>query len=123
MLLQETIQRPPSVYLADDKARTRRDDNLNSHLAADRSAYTRKRLENRVLELVFETGPTVGSELNQKYHDEWQRRGWKKAQFESPRKRAEELAKDGFLTAIESEPETVYVMNLAGMARLSEVQS
>lgn len=109
--------------LPDDTARTRRSDPLNSHLAADRSAYSRKRVENHVLQLVMEAGPIVGSKLNEKYRDEWEERGWKEPQFETPRKRAEELAKEGFLTAFESSPETVYVMNLAGMARLAEVSA
>lgn len=121
MLLHNTLT-PPAIF-PDDSPRARRDDKLNSHLAADRSAYALKRVQNRVLELVFETGTTVGSELNDLYRDEAKKRGWKAVQFETPRKRAEELAKDGFLTAFESSPETVYVMNLAGMARLSEVQS
>ena len=83
-----------------DTARVRRSDPLVSHMAADSSAHTLTKLRLAVLALVRQEPLAVGSELNEMYKIRYIRNGWPKAAWDSPRKRAGELAEDGLLLAI-----------------------
>lgn len=113
----ESMGRPiiPPRILPDDTARTRRTDKANSHLAGDRSSPTIKAVKLAVLAMVKQKGPVGGSELNRLYQVLAEACGWPlPLHFDSPRKRAGELAADGFLAIVnEDHPrgtETEYVL-------------
>ena len=84
---------PPRVL--PDTARTRRTDPLSSHHAADKSSASIRGVKDKVLILLAEHGPSTGNLINELFELAWSRRGWHPVAFESPRKRVEELAKDG----------------------------
>lgn len=77
-----------------DAARARRLDPLPSHVAADKSASTRGRVAEAVLFLVETYGARNGQELNDLYRKNQAGQGWPIVAFDSPRKRAGELAAD-----------------------------
>jgi hypothetical protein len=81
----------------DDTPRVRSSDPIESHEAADRSSFTITRLKSAVLELVRENPLAIGSELNEKYKDVPKDRAHPRAAWDSPRKRAGELAEHGYL--------------------------
>lgn len=81
----------------DDTARTRRDDPLSSHVAADRSQMTLPEAKAAVLLLVRQEGELSGAELNDLFSLRAARHGWNVYAWDSPRKRAGELAKNGQL--------------------------
>lgn len=86
----------PQIVVNGDTARTRRTDPLTSHLAGDRSQETISQVKAIVLELVAYHGPLSGSQLNDLFvlwtdPYEWH------VHFDSPRKRAGELADEGLL--------------------------
>lgn len=80
-----------------DTARARRSDPLPSHVAADKSAATRGRVAVAVLHLVETYGARTGQELNDLYRANRADMGWPVVAFDSPRKRAGELAAAGDL--------------------------
>lgn len=84
----------------EDTPRARRSDSRASHKAADRSADTRQAVGAAVVALLSACPRATGKELNAAYASQWARRGWPEADFDSPRKRAGELAKDGVLTIL-----------------------
>lgn len=88
---------PPQI-LPDDSPRVRRADPITSHLAADRSQHSIPAVKDAVLSLLHEEGALPGSELNRLYQLRAERRGWPlPLHFDSPRKRAGELAVDGLV--------------------------
>jgi hypothetical protein len=90
----------PPMILPDDSARTRKTDPLTSHAAADISQRGLRDAKRRVLQLVEVHAPVTGSELNDMYRLSADRRGWRRLAWDSPRKRASELASDGFLEVV-----------------------
>jgi hypothetical protein len=84
----------------DDTARTRRTDPPQSHVAADVSQQGIHALRNNLLVLVRENPFIIGTELNDLYRDTYRSRGWKRVAPESPRKRAAEMAVDGYLLTV-----------------------
>lgn len=87
--------RPPIVF--DDTARTRRTDPLSSHVGADKSQRTIEQVKAAVVALVRQEGELSGAELNDLYSLRAARNGWDDCAWDSPRKRAGELAKEGVL--------------------------
>lgn len=86
--------------LPDDSARAGRNDPIQSHMAADRSAKALSIVRQRVLRLVAYHGPRVsGNTLNELYAQKTQSTGWDVVHFDSPRKRAGDLARIGLLKA------------------------
>lgn len=104
------------MILPDDSARSRRSDPTTSHMAADRSAHTLTKLRLAVLALVRQEPLAVGSELNEMYRLRFERNGWPKAAWDSPRKRAGELAEDGLLLVVGVRAgERQFVISAAGL--------
>lgn len=89
----------PVELLAGDGPRARRTDRVQSHMAADRSQATVKPTKRAVLLLVLQEGELTSNEINDLYRARRDRNGWGVIAYETPRKRAEELEKDGFLEA------------------------
>ena len=117
-----TAQMVPQIVMAGDKARTREDDLLTSHMAGDVSALKLAVSMQHILELVDTFGPLVGSELNRLYRelvDTDDLVAW-----DSPRKRAGELAERGLLAKRPPRigdgvtPETEYELTLVGLEAL-----
>ena len=109
------IPKPPMIR-PDDTARARRSDPIESHQAADRSAHTLSKLRLAVLTLVREEPLSIGSELNSLYRLRFDRRGWPKAAYDSPRKRSGELAEDGLLIIAGSrDGERMFIISEAGL--------
>lgn len=108
--------RPPQIVIDGDKARTRRSDPAESHAAADRSQHTISALRLAVLALVREEPISVGSALNEMYRARYERRGWPKCAWDSPRKRAGELADDGLLLIAGSrDGERTFIISSSGL--------
>lgn len=108
-------------WLDGDTPRTGRNMPTASHKAADRSQLTRRGVAINVLKLVHEFGPVTGAELNEHYRALWEVRGWRRAAFDSPRKRARELAGDDLLHNI-AEPghDATYMLTVTGLDEVSE---
>ncbi len=90
----------PDIVMADDSARTRKTDPITSHVAGDNSQRNLHESKRRVLELVKVHAPVTGRELNDLYSLAASRLNWKRIHFDSPRRRAGELAKDGYLEVV-----------------------
>lgn len=82
-----------------DSPRARKTDPVQSHMAADRSQHTLHATKRAVLLLVVQEGELAGSEINDLYRARRDRNGWGPVAYDTPRKRAGELADDGFLSA------------------------
>jgi hypothetical protein len=97
---------PPILTLlpGGDTARTRRTDPATSHRAADVSQETMRLTKVRVLIVVRENGPLVGSEINDLYRFRSARTNWERVAWDTPRKRAGELASDGYLEVVGTRP-------------------
>lgn len=78
-------------------AMTRRTDPLPSHRAADTAAKTHTRVADAVLWLLNRYGPLTGQQLNEKYRVRRIDQRWPRVSYDSPRKRAGELAVDGLV--------------------------
>lgn len=111
--------------LGGDTPRARRTDRVTSHIAADATQATIKVTKLRVLLIVLQEGPILGSELNDLYELRGIRNDWHPIHRDSPRKRAGELADDGFLDASETQqsagnhlPEAEYRITDQGRAAL-----
>ncbi|MDM4761921.1 hypothetical protein QT381_02740 [Galbitalea sp. SE-J8] len=90
-----------STIVFDDQARTRKSDPLTSHLAGDRSQSTVHDVRAAVLViLALDIPEATGSQLNELYREMRADRGWPEVHFDSPRKRAGELADDGYLDVL-----------------------
>jgi len=90
----------PQIVMLGDTARTRKTDPHTSHLAGDVSAHGLRDAKTRVMQLVTMHAPVTGSELNDLYRLTADRVGWPRLGLDSPRKRAGELARDGFLEVV-----------------------
>lgn len=86
---------PEPLIFAGDSPRARGDDPLASHAAADESQATRKSVAHAVLAIINAIGPRTGIQLNGDYRIHL----FPGVAPDSPRKRAGELAADGFLEA------------------------
>jgi len=94
-LAESTVRMPPMLW-DDDTARAHLKDPVQSHMAADRSQATKKDVARRVLEIVAGSWREMdGNEINAAYAVQYPGT----AHFDSPRKRAGELASDGLLFA------------------------
>lgn len=115
----------PQIVMNGDSPRARRSDKATSHIAADASASTMKDTKRHVLELINMYGPMVGSEINRRYAGAAPTLGWRRVAWDTPRKRAGELADDGFLDGSETRPadgnnlpESVYRLTERGVAHV-----
>lgn len=84
----------------DDTARARRSDPLPSHVAADKSATSRRAVRDAVLFLLWLKGDRTGQELNDLYAGRAVQHGWPIVHFDSPRKRVAELVREGLVTVV-----------------------
>ena len=116
----------PQIVMLGDTARTRKTDPHTSHLAGDVSAHGLRDAKTRVLELVSVHAPVTGSELNDLYRLTADRVGWRRLAWDSPRKRASELARDGFLEVVGAQtaagnnlPESAYGITDKGRTALA----
>jgi hypothetical protein len=116
----------PQIVMLGDTARTRRSDPPTSHLAGDVSAHGLRDAKMRVLRLVSVHAPVTGSELNDLYRLTADRVGWRRLAWDSPRKRASELARDGFLEVVGTQtaagnnlPESAYGITSKGRTALA----
>lgn len=116
----------PEIVMADDSARTRKSDPITSHVAGDNSQRNLHESKRRVLELVKVHAPVTGRELNDLYSLAASRLNWKRIHFDSPRRRAGELAKDGYLEVVGTQiadgnnsPEAAYGLTELGREALA----
>lgn len=105
----------PAIFDDPVGPRTRRKDGRTSHLAGDRSQDSIPAVNQAVLTMVRQEGPMTGSELNRLYQVRADRSHWPMPlHFDSPRKRAGELAVAGLLVIVnEDDPrgtERVYAL-------------
>lgn len=98
-----TTLQPPMIY-GNDKPRVRFKDKRSSHAAADRSQKTIEDTRTRVLLLIEKYGALTGKGLNRIYTAEGRRHRWVEIDWDSPRKRAGELADDRLLKVTEGDP-------------------
>lgn len=80
--------------------RTRRTDPTSSHVAADRSGSNLHVVADAVLWLIDRYGPMNGTDLNDRYMSMRRTLGWPVVSYESPRKRAGELVREGLLVVL-----------------------
>lgn len=112
----------PQIAMTGDHPRARRGDKLTSHAAADASSRHIHETKLRVLHLVNAHVSLTGSQINDLYHANVTKFGWKPLHFDTPRKRAGELAELDFLLNAEEQqkavgnhlPETIYRLTEAG---------
>lgn len=100
--------------------RVRRTDPTESHTAATASEHNMSRVRQAVLELIFDLGMPTGKDLNRRYAEVQERRGYPVADTESPRKRAGELVADGLAERMPN-PDgrgAFYILNLNGFNKL-----
>ena len=119
------------LAIGEDAPRARASDPVTSHLAADKSARGLSKLRVAVLRVVsyFPHEGATGSLINAAYRNEHNRDDSKfpQAHPDSPRKRAGELADDGYLDVIGHKvgefgsPEAVYRISPEGR-RLLELR-
>jgi hypothetical protein len=81
-----------------ESPRTRESDPLTSHLAGDRSQTTVVEVRAAVLYMLDLVEWATGSGLNELYRTLAKPHGWPEVHIDSPRKRAGELAREGYLT-------------------------
>lgn len=92
---ERPVSMPPMLW-DDDTARTRTNDPIQSHMAADRSQATKKDVRQRVLRILADSWREMdGNEINQAYAEKYPMT----AHFDSGRKRSGELAAEGLLHA------------------------
>jgi hypothetical protein len=114
--MSATVVQPTIGTIFDeDSPRVRKSDPVTSHIAGDASKASMHETKLRVLHLIADLGPLVGSEVNDHYRDRAWRRGWeRRAAYDTPRKRAGELASDGYLEVTDTRtggnglPESIY---------------
>lgn len=88
---------PPQIVMLGDSPRARKSDPITSHIAADVSSRHIHETKRRVLQIIDTHGALVGSEVNDLYAITSARLNWRRIGFDTPRKRAHELLKDGYL--------------------------
>lgn len=85
----------------DDTARARLADPLSSHVAADQSQASIKDVRAAVMHILTNVVDVAdGLALNALYRELQDKHGWRQCAIDSPRKRAGELAADGFLVIV-----------------------
>lgn len=111
----------PPMFVDGDSPRARRTDPPTSHIAADATHAGMKEAKRRVLQLVARQGAMSGTQLNEAYRVHGPSAGWKPLAWDTPRKRASELASDGYLEVSEYAiaagnhlPEAIYVLTVKG---------
>ena len=111
------------IRTEDGGPRVRLTDPLESHAAADASQGNIQQIKDAVLQLIFDLGPSTGKELNRRYRELWESRGYPQADDESPRKRAGELVADGLAVRLPNENGrgAYYSINLDGFNRLGAI--
>lgn len=121
-----TLEAVPQIVMAGDSPRVRRRDKGTSHAAADASAPAIRQTKFRVLLVVRDNGPICGSEVNDLYRFRGSRQAWARVAWDTPRKRAGELADDGYLDIVEerpavgnNQPESVYQLSGKGLRVLT----
>lgn len=90
----------PPILFAGDVPRVRESDPLTSHRAGDVSQASLTKTKARVLTLVSIHQPVTGTELNDLYRLTAARLNWPSVAWDSPRKRAGEMAADGVLEVV-----------------------
>lgn len=113
----------PLITLAGDTPRARSTDPEASHIAADRSAFSRRKVLVAALVILREDGEMTGSELNDDYRiwRESNPREFPKCHFDSPRKRIGEAADEGMADVVthrHGTVEAVYRVSPEGRALL-----
>lgn len=83
-----------------DTPRARRADPITSQRAADKSAETRSQVEAAVLFLLGRGAVLTGKKINRLYEVQQVQRGWPEVAWDTPRKRAGDLARDGLLEIV-----------------------
>lgn len=86
--------------MAGDTARVRLGDPVSSHVGADRSQRTIAEVKAAVIALIRQEGELSGAELNDLYSLRAARNGWDECAWDSPRKRAGELARERQLAIV-----------------------
>jgi hypothetical protein len=92
-----------SIVMEGDTARTRGTDPLSSHVGGDVSAANRLAVRDAVMLLLMQEGSLTGQELNDLYELRATRQSWPPVHVDSPRKRAGELAAEGFLVILNAD--------------------
>lgn len=115
----------PALF-PDDSPRVRKSDPLTSHAAADASQAGLKDARHNILQILRDHESLTGTEINEQYSLYSSRLGWRRLSWDSPRKRAGELAKDGFLEIVgtriadgNTSPESAYTLTLKGLEVIS----
>jgi hypothetical protein len=111
----------PQIF-PDDSPRARLTDPIQSHMAADRSQKGLSELRQRVLHVIAYRGRRInGNDLNDLFAETARNNGWKRVHPDSPRKRAGELAVDGYLLreATDDDPAGLYSITAKGLEALS----
>jgi len=126
MTITDPSLMPPPLFVDDDIPRARLSDPVTSHIAADATQTALKEAKVRVLHLVQLHQPVAGSQLNELYRLTASRLNWKPLAFDSPRKRAGELAAEGYIEVAEYAiasgnhlPESIYVLTEKGAAEVN----
>lgn len=88
------------LAVGDDAPRARRSDPVTSQRAADKSQTSIHESRAAVLSLVRQEGVLTGSEANELYHLRYERNGWPKIAWDSPRKRLGDLERDGLVVIV-----------------------
>jgi len=120
---------PAPMVLDNDSPRARLTDRVQSHMAADRSQKTVKPTKLAVLRLILQEGELSGSAINELYQARRDQYGWGKVAFDTPRKRAGELAAEGYLAArYETSdgnhlPEAFYSLRVQGFLALEDARA
>lgn len=117
----------PQIVAAGDTARTRTTDPTTSHMAGDTSAATIGLTKVGVLSVVRDNPDITGTHLNDQYMFAQSRHSWMpKVVWDSPRRRAGELVREGLLEASElpergrnNQPEHTYRLTAAGARRIA----
>lgn len=92
----------PQIVMV-DAPRVRRDDPETSHRAGDRSADSIPAVKAAVISLVAEHGALTGSEINTLYAENRVDHDWPVVHWDTPRKRAGELAEDRLLNILNAD--------------------
>ena len=90
--------------IGEDSPRARRNDALSSHVGGDRSAVQKQHVADAVYLLIAQEGALDGAEINRLYQLRKRRNKWPlNIHFDSPRKRAGELAADGLVVILNAD--------------------
>jgi len=109
---------PPILsLLGEDTPRAKRKGSRSSHAGADRSAGTRQRVLDAVYQIVKDCGPLNGNEINAVYLRRAGGEGWPAVHFDTPRKRAGELAADNILVITNPDDFRNHIYDLPAMER------